>query len=482
MNDERLSGALQENVLILLVFDEHFCQLVRNTVTPALFESAIYRDIASHAIEFLDQFGTPIKEHLPDTLEHILNGSDKRKALSYTRVLDNLYSAKDEVNKDYVVSKLNAFVRQQTIKSAIVKAVEAVESGDVDLAEVELNKGLSSQIVSFERGILFSDPLQSLQFFETTAEGIPLGIPDLDSRDIIPRPGELMLMISPPKMGKSWFLVNTGKQALIHRKRVLHITLEMSEARTSMRYIQAFFAVSKREAKVKVPIFGVDRDGTLLRIDHEEIERPTLLDDGIRSKLSSRLSREFRSKPPLIIKQFPTGTLTINMLNAYLDGLERFHKFVPDMLIIDYPDLMKLDSRDVRVSTGETFKDLRGIAVERNLACVAVTQGNRESSKAKTVDSSMVAEDFSKIATADNVLTFSRTPHEKNLGLARIYVSNGRNDEDKFVALITQNYPTGQFCLDSIMMLTQYDDLISESAPYGEIRRRPARREDRDDD
>ncbi len=477
--DERLSGALQENVLVLLVFDENFCNLVRNTVNSSLFESAIYRDIANHAIEFIDQFGTPIAEHLPDNLEHILNGSDKRKALAYTRVLDNLYAAKDEVNREYVISKLNAFVRQQTLKSAIVKAVEAVESGDIEQAEVELNRGLSSQIVSFERGILFSDPLDSLQFFDHTNDGIPLGIKELDDRDVIPHPGELYLLIAPAKKGKSWFLIQTGKHALIHRKKVLHITLEMSEQRVSQRYIQSFFSVSKREAKVQIPIFSFSGDGNLTGISNHILERPTLSDEGIRARLSNRLKREFRNRPPLIIKKFPTGSLTIPMLNAYLDGLERFHKFIPDVLIIDYPDLMKLDSRDVRTSTGMIFKDLRGIAGERNLACVTVTQGNRESSRAKMVTDAMVAEDYSKIATADNVITYSQTLQEKSLGLARLFVSNGRNDEDKFSMLITQSYPVGQFCLSSTMMRSHYEDLIED---LQEDRRSRRRKIDDDDD
>jgi hypothetical protein len=107
---------------------------------------------------------------------------------------------------------------------------------------------------------------------------------------------------------------------------------------------------------------------------------------------------------------------------------------------------------------------------------VAASQGNREAATSKLVTGEMASEDYSKIATADNVITYSQTLQEKALGLARIFVSQGRNDEDKFVSLITQSYATGQFCLDSTLMLSDYWDFVENlSAPR-------SRRGKRDDD
>lgn len=461
--EERLSGALQENILTLLCFNEQYAKLIRHSITANLFESSIFREIATQAIDYLDQFGEPIKEHLPDTMEEILQGKDTRKANTYSRVLDNLFLAKDSINGEYVISQLTKFIRQQHMKSAVVSAVEALENGDVDKAEVELQKGLSSQLITFEAGTHLSNPQQSLAFFDTAEHGIMTGVDELDKRDICPRPGEMFLVIAPPKRGKSWALIHFGKWALLQRKKVVHITLEMSEARVSMRYIQSLFSVAKREALVKTPRFLTEK-GHLLDIQYEEIERMTLKDKGIKAKLSSRIQREFRRRPPLIIKQFPTGMLTVSGLRAYLDALERFHKFIPEVLIIDYPDLMQIDGDNIRTDTGKIYKDLRGIAVERNVALIVASQGNRSSSKAKIITDDMVAEDYSKIATADNVITYSQTEMEKKMGLARLFVSNGRNDEDKFVILIAQSYSIGQFCLDSTLLTADYWTLIEQQS------------------
>lgn len=450
--EERLSGALQENILTLLVWDDNASKLIRAAVTPHLFESAVFREIAGFAIDFIDQFKEAIKEHLPDHLELILNGDDKRKASSYKRLMDNLFVGKDAVNADYVISQLTKFIRQQNLKSAVVRAVECIEDGRIDAAEVELQKGLNTQIVSFDIGTRMNDPASSLLFLDQVEQPLMTGINELDKRGVGPMRKEQLLVMAPAGMGKSWFMIHLGKWALLQQQCVIHVTLEMSERRVAQRYIQSFFAISKRHARVRLPVLKRDRDGAMDDVFYEDVQRMTLEDANIRTKLHSRVQRDFRRRPPLIIKEFATGVLTVSHLEAYLDGLERFHKITPDVLIIDYPDLMAVDAANLRTSLGENNKRLRGLAVSRNLAMIIASQSNRESAKAKLVDGSHASEDFSKIATADTVLTYTQTRAEKKLGLARLFTEKARNEEGKFISLITQAYDIGQFAIDSAHM------------------------------
>lgn len=473
MQDEKLSGAVQENVLVLLCFSVKYAQLVRHSITPNLFESAVFRDIATHAIDFIDQFeGKPIQEHIADSLELILNGSDKRKATSYSRVLDNLFAAKDSINEEYIISQLNKFIRQQNLKNAVVKAVGSLEDGDIDQAEVDLQYGLNKQINSFEPGIMLGDTVESLKFFETSEQGIPLGIETLDNAGITLKPKEVILLIAPAKKGKSWFLVQVAKSSLLARKKVLIITLEMGETQYTQRIVQSFYAISAKDAKVKTTTFVKDSRNRLQDIETGEISRPTLRDDGMKMWLTKKMLKDFKNRPPLMVKQFATSTLTISALKSYLDGLERFHKFIPDVLVLDYPDLMQLDAANLRISTGQIYRDLRGIAIDRNIPIATVSQGNRESATSKLVTGEQAAEDYSKIATVDHVITYSQTVKEKELGLARLFVSQSRTAEDKWTSLITQSYATGQFCLDSVVMQSDSNDLIEALANPRESRRR----------
>lgn len=256
----------------------------------------------------------------------------------------------------------------------------------------------------------------------------------------------------------SWALGQLAKAALMHRLKVLHITLEMSESRAAQRYFQALFAISKRKEVISTTRFQKDALGRISGFDELKITPKYSLDDpNIRKKLEGLINRaSTRLLDNILIKEFPTGQLTVSQLTAYLDNLESTEKFVPDLLIVDYPDLMKLDRDNFRLALDDTFKGLRGLAVSRNIALAAVSQSHRGAAKAKKVDIDNVAEAYSKIAHSDTVITYTQTPQEQKLGLARLFVAAGRNDQDKMTIVISQAYATGQFVVDSTIMKGVY--------------------------
>lgn len=480
-DEEKLSGALQENVLTLLCFSDDHAKTIRAAVSATLFESSVFKEIAGNAINFLDQYGEPIKEHLPDHLEHVLKGDDVRKADSYERVLKHLYQSRESINSEYVLKQLNKFVRMQNLKSTVIGAVEAINDGKLDEAEVLLQKGLSHQVISFEPGLNLgnADDVMSI-LDQPEEEGFDLGINALDSQGIIPRRKELFTFMAPRGRGKSWFVAHASKRAMVHGWGVVIITLEMSERRYASRLLQSFFSISRREASVRVPRLVLDKQGALLDITAENIERMTMADPDIRTKLRNRATSEFKRRAPIRIKEFPTHSLTLPMLAAYLDGLERYENFTPDLICLDYPDLMALDAKNLRMELGAVIAGFRGLVGKRNAAGLIVSQGNRESEKATLVTGDMAAEDISKIATSDTVLTYSQTKAEHALGLARLFVEKARNEEAKFQVLVTQAYGIGQFALDSVRLPNDYWDLVKE--PTEETRPRGRAQQPEPDD
>lgn len=465
--DDRLSGALQENILCLLCFDDANCKLVRAAVSPQLFESSVFKEVAGHAIDFIDQYGEAIKDHLPDHIEHILKGDDARKAKTYERLLENLYASKDSVNGEYVITQLHKFVRMQNFKSALVQAVERVEDGDIDGAEVVMQKGMVNQAVVFEAGLSLSSPSDVQALLEDSEEeGVPLGIEELDRLGIMPRRKELLFFLAPRGKGKSWFITHAAKNALLWRWSTVIITLEMSERNYGVRMLQSFFSIGRNKAEVMVSRFTRDGRGNLEDIIQEKMEqRLSIKDDDAKPKLIKRAGREFNRRPKFRIKQFPMRSLTIAGLEAYLDGLERFENFTPDLICIDYPALMNIDSKNMRLEYGHAVEAIRGIATKRNAAAIVVGQGNRESETASTVTGDMAAEDISLLATADVFITYSQTAAEYALGLARLFVEKSRNTEAKMSVLLTQAYAVGQFCLDSIRLKSDYWTMMQGKAP-----------------
>jgi replicative DNA helicase len=464
-DDQRMSGSLQENVLTVLCFDDEYCKIVRSAVTPHLFESSVYKEIAGHAIDFIDQYGEAIKEHLPDHLENVLQGEDARKAAHYKRALDNLFLSRGAVNSEFVKTELQKFVRVQKFKSGLIRAVEMIEGGQgtIDEAETIMEKAMDAQIVSFEPGARLDSAEDVAAILDDPEEeGFTLGIEEFDRLGIYPRRKELLAFLAARGRGKSWFAIHCAKRALLQRWTPVIISLEMSQKRYTARMLQAFFSISRRHSLVKVTRLQKDREGNLDGLLREEIERQTMRDPDIRESLKKKAKRAFSKRKPVRIRSFPSGQLDMSMLRAYLEGLRRHEKITPDLLVVDYPRLMKLNPANLRLELGALNVALRGLADEYNCAVVILAQGNRESETAFLVTGEMVEEDISLKATADIVLTYSQTKLEQSLGLARLLADKVRNDETGALVLISQAYAVGQFCLESMRLVGDYWDTLRD--------------------
>jgi len=266
----------------------------------------------------------------------------------------------------------------------------------------------------------------------------------------------------------TWWLIHNAKRALMQRLKVCVVTLEMSEDRYAQRLLQNLLSLSRREAEIRIPTFDTDELDRLVGIGHRiEKNRPVLSNKADLAKIEGKLTK-LRFHKNILIKAFPTRSLSVNGLKAYLDSLERMHRFIPDVLILDYADLMKVNTNNYRIELGALYAELRGVAVERNLALVTASQANREGARSQLITDTNVAEDYSKIAISDCVMSYNQTKEEKRLGLARIYVTSGRNEEDKFAVLISQAYGLGQFCLESRKIETDYWNVMEASSREAE--------------
>ncbi|MDK1290131.1 DnaB-like helicase C-terminal domain-containing protein [Pseudoalteromonas umbrosa] len=460
MNNKKLSDNMQVNILSLLIFDPEYSSTIHSLIDPNYLDNRVMREICREAQAYINRYKTPPSEHIADLLEDKLKSEKASIKKMYEDILYDLFEQREAINGEFVINSLRSFIRGAHLKKELASAVEHLQKGDIERAELSVHQALRLPDASLDLGMFFGEDLErTLSFLEEMTDCYPTGIPDFDKAGIGPVPKELFIVMAPPNTGKTWCLLNFTKFALLARKKVLHLTLEMHEGRTSQRYLQMLFSISKRNSDVPVVELEKDDEGNLLGIAPGHIERPTLEgNDGIRHDLIKRL--KYQKRMPLVIKQFPTGQLTVPMLESYLDQLERHCNFVPDMVVIDYADLMKLDASKMRESLGQLYKDLRGIAVERNLAMVTATQTNRDGADVGVITEKHVAEDFSKIAIADNIISLNQTEAERTLGLMRAYVVKARNDEKGWQVLMTQAYQAGQFVLDSVRMNDSYIEHI----------------------
>lgn len=477
---DRLNATLQENVITLLCYDDEQGKLVANLIDPNLFEGD-YRIIAERAVEYWFKHSEAPKNHTPDLVAEILEDPHNRKGNTYRRILTAMAELAGTVNTDYVLDQLRTFTRMQKLKDAILRSAEQLNAKqETAIEEVEKiwNELLHVRDVGFEPGLNLTDVDTVISYLQQQQTEFKTGIKELDQRHIVPYRGAVMLMIGATGRGKTWFLINTGKQGLLQRKRVLHISLEMSEEQVAARYYQALFGAAKRDKTAEISTLDLDGNENVSGLNVETVDAEFTLDSGmVRDELEQRINRwGQRLHKNIIIKRFPS--LTPQGLEAYLDNLEIAQGFIPDLIILDYIGLMKV-GQEKRTDTGRNLVEFRSICIERNMAGVTAQQSSKIGAQARTITLAHTAEDWSLTNTADIVLTFSATDMEYRYGLGRIYVGKARDEEDKFGVLITQNYKMGQFVLESAYLHKTYWELVKElEDDSGEDKGE----EDRDDD
>ena len=458
-------SAIEQNVLCLLVYsDEHAHHVALKITDSGLFSNPTNQLIVQTSLDYITQYNAPPKGALRYLLESDLKRGEQGKLLNQT--IDIIELEHLSIDAGFILEQLDNFLEHQRLTHSLRDALEILEQGDVERAKETIYRASTAPSTG-SPGIWMKDPVQALSFLkkDEQTEFFSSGISVLDQRKVRPDKKTLMIIVASTGKGKSWWLVNAGKAALQHHKKILHITLELDEEKTAARYMQSMFSLT-RDAAAQIPITRFMRDANgAVSMQFENLFRDSLIQKQV--EMHERLSGWF-SCPRWMIKQFATGMLSTEQLTMFMDGLEKKERFRPDALILDYADLMRIDAKNLRIDTGRLYREIRGLGVMKDIAILSATQGNRESETAKVVGRTNLAEDWSKAGTVDTLIAYSQTEEEKRLNLARILVDKARDVGDGFMCLITQQYSIGQFALDSVPMTASLsNDLQTMAASNG---------------
>lgn len=457
----KLQQAMQENLLTLLTYDIESLPILIQNLDIDLLDSFLYRNIANKALTFYEEFKKPIALHLPDTLEDELSKKGKgNNADLYKKILLDLHENRHSVNRAYVLQELDSFIKKQHLKLAVIQAAEFLDADKIDEAETVLAENNKKQLSIFHPGTFLHEHSNVLKFLSLSDVFIPTGIKELDQAGICPAPKELFVLAGLSGRGKTWWFIHLARIALLLRKKVLIVSLEMGESRMFQRVIQNMFGYGKKDEVIEIPHFALDAMGRLHDIEFEKVRPRGIFSNTQKTRtiLSKKLNK-LRNQN-LLIKEFPTGSLTLPKLKAYIENLINLTKFHPDLILIDSPDNMKLDIKYKTDALERLYIDIRGIAGEYNLACCVVSQINRGGKNENWLNEEFLTGAFAKMFVADNLVTFNQTDFEYAYNLARLLVVKGRYDRKGIKILMSQNYNLGQFCVESIRMSDKYTNIL----------------------
>ena len=199
--------------------------------------------------------------------------------------------------------------------------------------------------------------------------------------------------ISSHNTGKSLFLANSSVNMLMRGLNVIYITLELSEE-----------VVAKRFDSI---VSGVGQSEILKNIN----------------LVATEITNKASQWGKLFIKRMPESTTCANHIRAYLKEFELMNGIVPDVIVIDYLDLMspnsKVSAEAIFIKDKYVSEEVRSIANEYDCIVLSASQfgrGGYQSAEKSDQSSDNIAGGISKVNTCDNLFAIIQSETMKTKG------------------------------------------------------------------
>jgi KaiC/GvpD/RAD55 family RecA-like ATPase len=305
---------------------------------------------------------------------------------------------------EYCTNEIEGFCKQKAIEKALINSVELMKKGDYGQIEEKLKTAISISLNRDLGLVYFDDPEERLIRQLETVKPIPTLWKEFDELlygGLLRK--ELILFSASSGGGKSITLKNLALNFLLQDLNVLYITLELSEDLVGRRFDTMISGVSS----------AIWRDHI----------------DEIASKVSKF---KVSSKQRLVIKYMPSGTKAYE-IRAYLKEYQLQYGHMPDLLCVDYLDLMapnrQVSADNVFEKDKQCSEQLRNLLNEFNMVGATASQLNRSAVDADTHSHAHIAGGISKINTADVYVSIHLTNAMKAAGDIGFQFEKTRNSD-----------------------------------------------------
>lgn len=349
-------------------------------------------------------------------------GASEEKASKLQKEIEDTYELDyTDVNEKTNDEMINKFITETLATNAITDSISKGSLGDSDNIEElvkKLKEILTIDIDMGNNGIIdfFNDiHLRERELSKLASGTYPTGFYSLDAiADGGLAKGEVGLAIASSGSGKTSLAVNLARNYVKNGQNVLYIPLEEKLDRMILRFLKLF---SQQGSEKLVP------DGLLDKELHKSLHQAFL--DKIAEEKDDHWGR-------LWIKKYRPHELSPSMFQQLISDIKIRTGRPIDVVILDYPDLMK--NPHVRGENSESdaggrlYEDLRATAQEYDFVLWTLSQLNRtgygqEIKKADAIEGSK-----RKLNAVELAMTINQTPEEFKEGFLRLWVDKLRNN------------------------------------------------------
>jgi len=398
----------QSKIITSLLVDSKFIKQIVDILEISYFDSDSNKFLIKSIKDYFGKYKTnPTMEAIKVLIDDVENDVLK------TAIVDSLRNAwqhRESNDLEFVKEKTLEFCKNQVVKNAIMESVELLETQKYDEIKTIIDKAMTAGMerdIGHEYITGFEERMT-----QQTRNTMPTqwdSVNDLMDGGLAG--GELGVVVAPAGIGKSWTLQALGAHAVKKGLNVIHYTLELNAQYVGLRYDT---------------IVSGQPTGNLQYYKDDVLKAINKL------------------KGNLIIKYYPTRTASVNTITAHLQQCE-LQGIKPDMVIVDYADIMKSTQHfnEKRHQIGHVYEELRGMAGEFEVPVWTASQANRSSLEEDVIGAEKVSEDYSKVMTADFVMSMSRKVEDKIANTGRFHVIKNRFGPDGITFPATINTNTG---------------------------------------
>lgn len=435
---EKVDISVESRILGNLITSTELLGKVRSIVDPTLFESPLSRIVGQWVLDYFDHFNAAPEKAVSDIYiarRAELNDADGALVQNF---LKNCSASWKPTNVGYAEKMASDFFQQRSLDRLADNLKQKASSGNVDgaqrlIAEYVKPEIVHSRSVDLLHGV---SPIQhAFQNEDEEMFGLRGGLNRLVGGPLCR--GELVAFLAPPKSGKTWWMIDTADTAMTRGQKVLFISCEMTEDQVVRRFWQSLSGCSRWGEQAPGSMFQKNGNKWDL-IQGERTTRKVDLDGGSIEAIQKRYL-EFGGD--IKLRCYPPRTLTLQKLKSELKVLAVFENFVPDVIVLDYADIMALPpGKERRLQLDELWLGLRNITLDMNNLIVTASQTGRETVGGKRdADESNIAEAVSKVNHVTRMVTINRSKRDKQLGIYRMSCQTMRDGRESFDQLVVVN-------------------------------------------
>ena len=349
-------------ILRTLISNDDYLRKVIPFIKSEYFTDKIEQTIFNEINSFTTQYNNAPTIESISIIVNDKNSLSDLEVENCEKYLKQLVDDKNLDNPDikWLLDKTEKFCQEKAIYNAVLGSISILDGKDKLNDKGAIPKILSDALsISFDNSVghdYLQDSDERYEFYHKKEERIPF---DLEYFNKITKGGlprkTLNIALAGTGVGKSLFMCHMAAGAMTQGYNVLYITMEMAEEKIAERI-----------------------DANLLNVTIDDLlELPKELYD----KKVSRIKEKTTGK--LIIKEYPTATVSSTHFRTLLNELNLKRNFIPDIIFIDYLNICTSS----RIKAGANInsytyvksiaEELRGLAVEFNVPVVSATQTTR---------------------------------------------------------------------------------------------------------